>query len=62
MRAAVGIEAYRQAVLGKDLLERPEGRGRAFLLDQKRRIDRPGRVVERDNEIERRLALEPFMA
>jgi hypothetical protein len=61
MRAAVGVEAHRQAVLGKDLRERPEGRGRAFLLDQKRRIDRPRRVVERDNEIER-LTLEPFVA
>ena len=62
MRAAIRIEAHRQAVLGKDLLQRPEGRGRAFLLDQKRRIDRPRRVVERHNQVERRLALEPGVA
>jgi hypothetical protein len=41
------------------LLQRPEARGRAFLFDQKGRIDRARRVIQRDNEIERRLALEP---
>jgi hypothetical protein len=41
VRAAVGVEAHRQAVLGKDLVQRPEGRGRAFLLNEKGRIDRP---------------------
>jgi hypothetical protein len=61
MRAPIGVEAHRQPVLRKDLLQRPEGRGRAFLLDQERRIDRPRRVIERDNEVERRLALEPGM-
>ena len=35
VRTAIRIEAHRQAVLGKDLLQRPEGRGRAFLLDRK---------------------------
>ena len=59
MRAAVGVEAHRQAMLRKHLLQRPEGRGRALLLDEKRRIDRARRVVERDDQIERRLALEP---
>ena len=39
--APVRIEAHRQAVLRENLLERPEGRGRALLLDEKRRIDRP---------------------
>ena len=62
MRPAVGEEAHRQAVLDKDLLERPEGRGRALLLDEKRRMDRPGRVIQRDTEIKRRLALEPCVA
>src|SRR5580692_10137259 len=61
MRAAIRIEAHRQPVLRKHLFQRPEGRGRAFLLDEESRIDRPGRVIERDNEIER-LALEPFVA
>ena len=59
MRAAVGVEAHRQAVLRENLLQRPEGRGRAFLLDQKGRIDRPRRVIHRDDEIKGGLALEP---
>jgi hypothetical protein len=42
MRPAIGLEAHRQAALGEDLLQRPEGRGSALLVDQKRRIDRPG--------------------
>ena len=36
MRAAVGVEAHRQTVPGRHLLERGEGRGRATSLDQKR--------------------------
>ena len=35
---------------------------RALLLDEKGQIERPGRVIQRDDEIERRLALEPFVA
>ena len=46
MRTAVAVEAHRQAVVGKHVFERPESRGRALLLDEKRRIDRPRRVVE----------------
>src|ERR1700678_3660139 len=49
--APVGVEAHRQAVLRKHLAQRPEGRGRAFLLDEKGRMDRPGRVIQRNNEI-----------
>ena len=45
MRPAVGVEAHRQAVLAEHLLQRPEGRGRALLRDQKRRVDRARRVV-----------------
>jgi hypothetical protein len=59
VRAAVRIEAHRQAVLGENLLQRPEGGGCALLLDKKGRIDRPRRVVERDNEVKSRLAIEP---
>ena len=47
MRAAVSVEAHRQAVLAEYLLQRPEGRGRALLLGQERRVDRPRRVVHR---------------
>ena len=61
VRPAIGVEAHRQAVLRENLVQRPEGRGRALLLDEKGRIDRPRRVVERDNEIARRLTLEPVM-
>jgi hypothetical protein len=62
VRAAVGVEAHRQAVLRKHLAQRPEGRGRAFLLDEKGRMDRPRRVIQRDNEIKGGLALEPGVA
>src|SRR3984885_1231688 len=62
VRAGVGVEARRQAVLGENLFQRPEGRGRAFLFDQKGRIDRSRRVIERDNEIKGGLAFEPFVA
>jgi hypothetical protein len=61
MRPTVGVEAHRQAVLRKHLLQRPEGRGRAFLRDQEGQVDRPRRIVQRDNQIERRDALEPDM-
>ena len=61
MRAAIGVEAHRQAVRAEHLLERAKGRGRALLLDEKRRIDLPRRVVHRHDEIERRLAREPIM-
>jgi hypothetical protein len=35
VRAAVSVEAHRQAALGEHLLQRPEGRGGSLLLDQK---------------------------
>ena len=59
MRPAIGVEADRQAVLGEHLVQRSEGRGRALLLDQKRRIDCPRRVIHGHNQIERSLAFEP---
>jgi hypothetical protein len=62
MRPAIRIEAHRQAMFGENLLQRPEGRGHAFLLDEKRRIDRPRRVVQGHDQVERRRALEPLMA
>src|SRR5271166_901953 len=59
MRAAIRVEAHRQAMFAQHLAQGPEGRGRAFLLDEKGRVDRPRRVVERDDEIQRGLAFEP---
>ena len=61
VRAAIGVEAHRQAVRAENLVQRPEGRGRAFLLGEKRRIDFPRRIVEGHDQIERRLAFEPFV-
>src|SRR5271168_1225033 len=62
MRPAVGVEAHRQPVRPKRLLQRPEGRGRALLGDQERRINRPRRVIHRHDQIERRDTLEPGVA
>ena len=59
MRPAIGVEAHRQAVRREHLVQRSEGRGRALLLDQKRRIDCPRRVIHGHNQIERSLAFEP---
>ena len=57
--AAVGVEARRQALGGEHLEQGPKRRGGAFLLDQERRIDRAGRVVHGDDQIERRRARKP---
>jgi len=38
-----------------------ERRGRSFLLDQKRRINRARRIIQSHNQIERRLARQPHM-
>lgn len=59
MRRTEAVQGVRQPVFAEHLLERPEGRGCALLLDQEGRIDGPGRVVQRDDQIERRRALEP---
>ena len=62
VRPAIGVEAHRQAALAEHLLQRPEGRGRALLLGQERRVDRPRRVVHGHDQVERLLALEPGVA
>ena len=54
--AALGIERPGQAVLREHLLQRPEGRGRAFLLDQEGRVDLRGGIVQGDDQVERRPA------
>lgn len=61
MAAAVGIEAQRQAMMPEHLLERPERRARTLLLDQKSRVDRTRRVVQRDDQVERRPIRQPFV-
>ena len=45
----------------KHLHQRTERRGRSFLLDQKRRINRARRIIQSHNQIERRLARQPHM-
>ena len=59
MAAAIRVQRAKQAVPLHHLAEPPECRGGAFLLDQEHRVDRPCRVIERDNQIELRLAFEP---
>src|SRR5215467_5647254 len=60
MRAAVHVEARPQAVYGENLPARPKGRGRALLLGQKGRIDRPVASSTATDQVDQRLALEPF--
>ena len=61
MAPAVRVEAQWQAMFAKHLAQRAESRIRSFLIGQKRRIDRARRVIQRDDQIERRLAAKPFM-
>lgn len=49
MAAAVGVELAEQPVLRDHLGQRAKARGCAFLLDEKARVDRAGRVVESDH-------------
>jgi hypothetical protein len=57
--AAIGVEARRQAVHGEHFNKRPKRRCGAFFLDQECRIDRAGRIIHRDNQIELRPACKP---
>ena len=52
MAAAIGVERPEQAVPGDRLGKPEEARHRAFLLDQERRADRRGGIVEGDDEVE----------
>jgi len=54
--APILIKAQRQAVPAKHFRQSRERRGRAFLGRQKGRVDRARRIVQRDDQIERRLA------
>ena len=49
------------AVPAKHVLQGPERRRRAFLRDQKGRKNSARRIVQRDDQIARRLAAEPFV-
>jgi hypothetical protein len=52
MAATIGVEAARKTV-GREHLSQPaQARKRSLLLHQKGRIDRTGRIVERDDQIE----------
>ena len=61
MAAAVGVERARQAVSDEHLEQAAECRSRSFLLHQEGRIDRARRVIHRDDQIERRLPVQPAM-
>jgi hypothetical protein len=52
MAAPVGIKCAEQAVFGDRLGQPQEARHRPFLVHQDRRIDLPGGVVERHDEIQ----------
>ena len=48
----LGVERAKQAVPADGLGQAEKARHRAFLLDQNRRVDLPGSVVERHDEVE----------
>ena len=60
--AAIGVELDEQAMPLDHLGQAAKRRRRALLLDQDGRVDRRGRVVERDHQVERRLPDQPGMA
>ena len=53
------IQGREQPVLADHLVQTAKARGGALLLDQKDRVDRARRIVERDDQIERPLAGQP---
>ncbi len=61
MAAPVGVELDEQAVPLDHLGQAEEARGGAFLLDQHGRVDRRGRVIQGDHQVERRLSNQPGM-
>src|SRR6516225_5378608 len=52
MPTPIGVERAKQALPLDRLGQAQQARHRAFLLDQKRRTDRPGGIVEGDDEVE----------
>ena len=61
MRAAIRVEAQRQTVRAEHFRQRAKRRVRSFLLDQERRVDRVRRIVQRHDQIKRRLPRKPHM-
>src|SRR6516225_5172435 len=59
MAAAIGIEARRKPLRREHLQKPTKRRNRAFFLDQKRRVDRAGGIVHRDDQIKLRRPAEP---
>src|SRR6476661_6853150 len=49
--AAIGVEAGRQALLREHLKAGPKGRGGAFFLNQKCRVDGAGGIIHRHDQI-----------
>jgi hypothetical protein len=52
MPAAIGVERTKQAMPLYRLGQAQKARHRAFLLDQERRTDLAGGIIERDHQIE----------
>jgi hypothetical protein len=59
MAAAIRVEARCQPVSGEDLEQRLKRRSRAFLFDQKGRIELARRIIHRRDQVEHRLAGKP---
>jgi hypothetical protein len=62
MAAAIRIEARRKTLLDEHLEQGPKARRRAFLLNQKSRIDRARGIIRGHDQIERRLTRKPRRA
>lgn len=59
MAASVSVELDEQPVPLDHLGQATEGRGRALLLDQNRRVELAGRIIEGDHQVQRAQPLQP---
>ncbi|MCE3248801.1 MAG: hypothetical protein K0R41_2626 [Geminicoccaceae bacterium] len=57
--AAIAVGLHEQAVALDHLDQPAKAAQRAFLVDQKRRVELAGGVIHRNDQVERRLAFEP---
>ena len=62
MAAAIRVERAEQPMTLNHLAQAAKRRRRTLLLDQEQRADRARRIIQRYDQIERRLSLEPGMA